>query len=215
MGGAERGHLGKEDRRVSNRIEQRRGGFSLVELLLVMSIIGILAGVAIPNMRNVTYRARAAAVDGDLNVLRQATLDYNADRNGWPAEVASGVVPPELSAFLPEGFSFTGEGYELDFENITLPFGLPGNPSVTRTRSSSTPASAGYAFRLRPSKRRREAVAVLAGATRGACDFPAGRVYQGACDTRSPPKASGSGCSPSSPWRIPIRRRGRSCSRTR
>jgi prepilin-type N-terminal cleavage/methylation domain-containing protein len=132
MGGAERGHLGKEDRRVSNRIEQRRGGFSLVELLLVLSIIGILAGVAIPNMRNVTYRARAAAVDGDLNVLRQATLDYNADRNGWPAEVASGVVPPELSAFLPEGFSFTGEGYELDFENITLPFGLPGNPSVTR-----------------------------------------------------------------------------------
>lgn len=112
--------------------DSRRGGFSLVELLVAMSIVGILAGLAIPNLRNVTDRARATTVVGDLTVLRQAILDYNADQNSWPADVASGVVPPELSAFLPDGFSFSGEGYELDFENIPLPFGLPGDPSVTQ-----------------------------------------------------------------------------------
>lgn len=112
--------------------DPRRGGFSLVELLVAVSIVGILAGLAIPNMRNVTFRARATAVFGDLNVMRQATLDYNAAQNGWPAEVGSGIVPPELSGYIPDGFSFQGEGYELDYENIALPSGLPYDPNVTR-----------------------------------------------------------------------------------
>lgn len=111
--------------------DARRGGFSLIELLVAVSIVGILAGLAIPNMRNVTFRARATAVFGDLNVVRQSTLDYNADQNGWPTEVASGVVPPELNGFLPDNFSFQGDGYEIDYENLTVT-GLPYDPSVTR-----------------------------------------------------------------------------------
>lgn len=113
-------------------MDARRGGFSLIELLVAVSIVGILAGLAIPNMRNVTFRARATAVFGDLNTIRQATLDYNADLNSWPADEASGTVPAGLVPFLPEGFSFAGDGYELDFENQTLPSGLPGNPNVNR-----------------------------------------------------------------------------------
>jgi prepilin-type N-terminal cleavage/methylation domain-containing protein len=112
--------------------DRKRGGFSLIELLVAVSIVGILAGLAIPNMRNVTFRARATAVFGHLNTIRQATLDYNADLNSWPAEEASGDIPAGLAAFLPEGFTFQGEGYELDFENLNLPLGLPGDPSVTR-----------------------------------------------------------------------------------
>lgn len=113
-------------------MDTKRGGFSLIELLVAVSIVGILAGLAIPNMRNVTFRARATAVFGDINVVRQATLDYNADQNAWPADEISGAVPPELIGFIPDGFTFLGEGYELDFENQTLPSGLPGNPNVTR-----------------------------------------------------------------------------------
>jgi len=113
-------------------MDTKRGGFSLIELLVAVSIVGILAGLAIPNMRNVTLRARATAVFGDLNVVRQATLDYNAAQNAWPADAALGVVPAELNGFIPDGFSFRGGGYELDFENQTLPSGLPGNPNVSQ-----------------------------------------------------------------------------------
>jgi prepilin-type N-terminal cleavage/methylation domain-containing protein len=113
-------------------VDRRRGGFTLVELLVTVAIVGILAGLAIPNMRNVTFRARATAVFGDLNAIRQATLDYNADQSAWPPDESSGTVPAGLVPFLPDGFSFQGDGYELDFENQNLPSGLPGNPNVTR-----------------------------------------------------------------------------------
>jgi prepilin-type N-terminal cleavage/methylation domain-containing protein len=114
------------------RPDARRGGFSLVEMLMAVSIVGILAGLAIPNMRNMTFRARATTVAADLEVLRIATLNYNGDQHGWPADAPAGVVPPELNGFLPDGFSFDGNGYQLDFENLSFPTGLPGDPTTTQ-----------------------------------------------------------------------------------
>ncbi|MDA0327456.1 MAG: type II secretion system protein [Gemmatimonadetes bacterium] len=114
------------------RRDSRRGGFSLIELLMTLSIVGILAGLAIPNLRGMTYRARATEVAGDLEVVRVATLSYNGTTHRWPADAAQGVVPPELNGFLPEGFSFQGNGFELKYENYNLPGGLPGDPTTTQ-----------------------------------------------------------------------------------
>ena len=122
------------------RVAMGRGGFTLVELLVTVSIVGILAGLAIPNMRNMTFRARATSVAGDLEALSVAVVSYNGNAHAWPAEVPSGVVPPELTGFLPEGFSFQGAGYEIDFENLPLPLGLPGDPNVTLLIGASVTA---------------------------------------------------------------------------
>jgi len=113
------------------RIGTSRGGFSLVEMLVAVSIVGILAGIAIPNMRNMTFRARATTVAADIEVIRLSTLDYNGDAHTWPADAAAGVVPPELNGYIPDGFSFNGNGYQLDFENLFFPAGLPGDPTTT------------------------------------------------------------------------------------
>ncbi|NNF12341.1 MAG: type II secretion system protein [Gemmatimonadetes bacterium] len=118
-------------RSTSGGRRRARNGFSLIELLMAMSIMGILAGLAIPNLRTMTFRARAASVSGDIDVVRVAISQYNADQNAWPAEAANGVVPPELSTHLPEGFSFQGEGFELDYEALS-PVVIPGDPSTTQ-----------------------------------------------------------------------------------
>lgn len=97
----------------------RRGptGFSLVELLVVMSIISILAGIAVPILRGVIVKARAADVVGDMNVIKVAVLTYQSDHNAWPGEGSRGQVPPELREYLPEGFTFNKDGYTLDYDN--------------------------------------------------------------------------------------------------
>jgi prepilin-type N-terminal cleavage/methylation domain-containing protein len=118
----------------ARRLDSRRGGFSLIELLMAVSIVGILAGLAIPNLRSMTFRARATEVAGDLEVVRVAALNYNGDEHRWPADAAQGVVPPEFVSgdHLPSGFVFQGNGFELKYENFSLPGGLPGDPTTTQ-----------------------------------------------------------------------------------
>ena len=113
------------------RAQAGRGGFSLIELLIVVSIIGIIAALAIPNLRNVMIRARAAEVAGVIDVVRVATLSYNADQHTWPPEAGAGATPAGLGPFLPDNFTFDLDGYTLDFENWALPGGLPGDPGAT------------------------------------------------------------------------------------
>lgn len=98
---------------------------------MAVSIVGILTGIAIPNLRSMTYRARAAEVAADLEAVRVATVNYNAEGFSWPAEVASGVIPTGLIEYLPENFSFQGNGYELDYEYFD-PITIASDPTTTR-----------------------------------------------------------------------------------
>lgn len=109
-----------------------RSGFTLVELLLVMVIVGVLAQIAIPNYRALTVKARAVDLVADIEVVEQAARGYQADLHSWPAETATAVVPPGMGSYLPDGFSFTGEDFSLDWENLPVPGGLPGDPGTTR-----------------------------------------------------------------------------------
>lgn len=118
--------------RTVGRMDPRRGGFTLVELLVVAAIVGILAGLAIPNLRTVLLRARATELAGDLEVVRTAVLQYNGYNHTWPAETGPGAIPGGLAEFLPDAYTFERNGYQLDFENWSLPGGLPGDPSTRR-----------------------------------------------------------------------------------
>ncbi len=113
------------------RRDSRRGGFTLIELMIAASIVGILAGFAIPNLQTMIYRARATDVAADMEVVRVATLNDQADLLGWPPEAVVGTIPTGLDSYLPEGFTFAGDGYQLDFESWSLPGGLPGDPNTT------------------------------------------------------------------------------------
>lgn len=74
------------------RARERQSGFSLIELMVVVTIIGILAGVAIVNIQNAQRKAREAALKDNLYKMRQAIDNFYADKQHFPAELTE-LVP--------------------------------------------------------------------------------------------------------------------------
>ena len=92
---------------MSRRPGIRRGGFSLIEMLIVVVTLGILAGIAVPNFQRAILKAEAADILGDLNTVRVAYHQYLADGGGALRNAAWGQPPAALVPHLPDNFSFS------------------------------------------------------------------------------------------------------------
>ena len=68
------------------RAGRRKGeqGFTLVELMIVMTIIGILAAIAIPSYIRAVQKAKEAVLREDLHTLRTAIDSYTVDKEKAP-----------------------------------------------------------------------------------------------------------------------------------
>jgi general secretion pathway protein G len=70
-------------------------GFTLLELLVVMTIIGILAAIAVPALRDSPRRAAEAALRGDLFTFRSVLDQYKGDKGNYP---------PDLETLIRDGY---------------------------------------------------------------------------------------------------------------
>lgn len=66
------------------RNHKRDAGFTLVELMIVMAIIGVLLTVAIPSYLGAVKQAREAVLKEDLHTMRSAIDSYTADKQKAP-----------------------------------------------------------------------------------------------------------------------------------
>jgi general secretion pathway protein G len=85
-------------RRMKLRIRSGEGGFTLMELIIVMAIIAILVSISVPIYANMIRRAKEAVLREDLHTLRTAIDSYTVDKEKAPESLEDLVQAGYLKA---------------------------------------------------------------------------------------------------------------------
>lgn len=85
--------------KLMNKVRKNKKGFTLIELIVVIAILGILVLLAAPRFLGYTKDAHKATMQADAKVLANAALVYNIEHEGkWPT-----VDEPEVIATIKQG----------------------------------------------------------------------------------------------------------------
>ena len=81
--------------RSRNRSAVPGSGFTLLELIVVVTVIGILSTIALPALKNIPRRAAESVLKNDLRAMRDVIDQFYADHGNYP---------PGLEALVEEGY---------------------------------------------------------------------------------------------------------------
>jgi type IV pilus assembly protein PilA len=108
-------------------------GFTLIELMIVVAIIGILAAIAIPAYQD--YQIRAQVTEG-LNItggVKTAIEDFAAQNGIWPVAIgagAAGVFNPNVDVDVPMGKYVDAASVTVNNGTISVKYGLGANKNI-------------------------------------------------------------------------------------
>jgi general secretion pathway protein G len=107
----------------------RQAGFTLIELMIVMAIIVVLAGVGLAVYNNSIVRAKEAALKTDLFQMRDSIDQYYADKNKYPGSLQDLVTDKYMRTIPVDPFTGSAETWqtimsEPDPRNPTADIGI-------------------------------------------------------------------------------------------
>jgi general secretion pathway protein G len=115
---------------------ERRRGFTLLELMVVMALIVVIAGMAMASYRNSLTLAQEAVLREDLFRMRDAIDQYYADKNKYPSTLEALVSDGYLRAIPEDPFTRSNATWqeipaEADANNLSA------EPGVYNVKSGS------------------------------------------------------------------------------
>ncbi len=99
----------------------RKKGFTLIELLIVIAVISILVGIALPRFRGMQEEGKIAQAKGELRTLQTAMESYYIHTGAYPAALTSltSAIPNIIGSALPTDPFKVGTNYVLATDGAT------------------------------------------------------------------------------------------------
>ena len=98
-----------------------KSGFTLLELMVVLTLILILAAMAAPSYRVAIIRARETVLKDDLFTMRKLIDQYTLDKNQPPSSLDDLVQAGYLRGGLPvDPFTGSNQTWQVDIEEVPL-----------------------------------------------------------------------------------------------
>lgn len=107
---------------------QVRRGFTLLELMVVVVIIGLLAGIVAKNVVGRVAKAKVVATRAQITNLESAVLDFKIDTGQYPASLEDLVLrPADVSGWQEDGYLLGKSAVPLDKWKNEFIYQYPGD----------------------------------------------------------------------------------------
>ena len=115
------------------KLNKNRGGFTLVEIMIVVAIIALLAAIAVPNFLRARKRSQATRILEDLRIIDSAIDQYAIENN---KAGGAAVAWADIQAYLKNGtviYNSTGKDMLGNYYNSNATFTVDAIPQLNAT----------------------------------------------------------------------------------